>query len=766
MERYINNIIRYFILLFLLLLCVGCGKTSESGGGQAQGDMPGAEGSLLTASQWQNGFLETTSVHMTETQYYELRRSEIQNPDIDFEAQEKKEVSSYAWNGRYVLTSARGKEEERYFLSCQKSDLEWEKPMEILTDWQDRPHGYVMCLDVVGEDRIAVLYVEKSSSWSGDVFGYDLLMLNAEGEIQSILSVMEVYGELGITENMLGLGSWWCDGDGYQYLLPEKTRLAVIDPQGKVKLEKTCDMTEGELFAAGFHMPNGSMIFSKGSMSGGGTKLVWIEFPAGTEHILWDYTEMEMKQFTVTPEGVLYYTKGDALMAWNLQTGEEKMIYSFSGTGISPNSMFTGQTFYVTVSGENGLIFYDLETGKTRALADAPPEDEENIICGMVILSTHVRTCASIFSYEYDGKIIRCQDYSGSWDDKWMRFSAEVAAGNGPDLMVLPREEMVALQKIGALAPLDDFLKEEASKAMLSGMRKAGSVDGNLYGVASEQALAVLVTSDGLWPEDGWTVRDILDICGREEIQGLIYGYGSNPKDSLKILIGGMTGDNPFYDAERGESHFECEDFIRLLELCKQYGNTKGTTREEAVGLMAEGKYLAVLEWFPDIHSYIQSEELYGEGFHYVGFPEQEDGVGVYNSTYFVAVNQKAEDKEEIAAFLNYLLSDEAQSKVNMGYATRTVFENLFWYSEYNGEVHCMYRNTDGMTGELPMKEDGTSYIPDYLELIDHAGIEASDDVVWSIVEEETESFWDGKKSAEETAKIIDNRVQLYLDEQ
>ena len=33
------------------------------------------------------------------------------------------------------------------------------------------------------------------------------------------------------------------------------------------------------------------------------------------------------------------------------------------------------------------------------------------------------------------------------------------------------------------------------------------------------------------------------------------------------------------------------------------------------------------------------------------------------------------------------------------------------------------------------------------------------------IVEEETKPFFDGDKTAEEVAKIIDNRVQLYLDE-
>lgn len=767
MKLYLKHISTKIIMFSVLLLCAGCGKAPDGSDTQAQGDVISTQGSLLTASQWQNGFQVIESMTLTETPYYELRRSGIQSPDIDFSAQEKKAVSSYAWNGRYVLTSARGQGEERYFLSCQKSDLEWEKPVEILTDWQERPHGYAVCVDVVDEDRIAVLYVEKGSVWSGDVLGYDLVMLNAGGEIQSILSVSEAYGELGIAEDMLGLECWWCDGEGYQYLLLEKRRLVIIDPQGQFKMEKTCDVKEGERFNAGFHMPDGSMVFSKGSSTGGGTKLLWTEFPAGTEHILWEDQGAILKQFTVTPEGILYYTKGISLYAWNLQTGQETMLYPFMGTDIIPNSELTGQTCYVTVNGKNELVLYDLETGKASVFADSMPENEENIVCGMMNRSNHISACASVFSYDYGGKMIRCNIYSGDRDDRWMRLSAEVAVGNGPDLMVMTREEMMALQKIGALAPLDDLLTEETKDAMLSGLRRAGTVDGKLYGIASEQAIIVLVTSDALWPEDSWTIRDILDIYDRGEMQGIIYGY-NKPQHILRILIGGMTGDIPFCDMDKRESRFESEEFIRLLEICKQYGNTSGVTRDEAMDLLAQGKYLAIGEWYPSIVHYANSRERHREGFHYVGFPEQKDSIGVYNSTDFIVVNQKAEDREEIGAFLNYLLSDSAQVKVSMGYATRSVFENqdFFWYSEYNDEVHCLYKTSDGSIGELPMNADGTSCISDYLELIDHAGLEVFDDVVWNIVEEETESFWNGTKSAEEVARVIDNKVQLYLDEQ
>ena len=87
MKKYIWNFARYSILLLTLLLCAGCGKTSEGDRTLVQGDVQSTPGGLLTASQWQNGFRETASVTVTDTHYYELRRSELQSPDVDFDAQ-------------------------------------------------------------------------------------------------------------------------------------------------------------------------------------------------------------------------------------------------------------------------------------------------------------------------------------------------------------------------------------------------------------------------------------------------------------------------------------------------------------------------------------------------------------------------------------------------------------------------------------------------------------------------------------------------------
>lgn len=347
---------RQYILLFFILsfLCVSCGRTSveDTNGEDDRGG--------FAASQWLQGFKESTSVPAAETSFYEIRRSGFKVPDIGFSAEEKREIAAYAWDARYVLTSTRSQGEERYFLSRQKSDLEVDEPMEILTDWRDRPGGYAVCMDIIKEGMTAVLFVESAPNWQGEVLGYWLVMIGAEGEFLSAHPVTESYQKLETEGYVPGLGSWWCDAESYQYLVTDSTRLAVIDAKGKLLLEKECDQTFEEDLAAAFHMPDGSLVFSRSILAEGRTELVWMELPGA-----------------------------DVLMSWDLQTGERERLFSFSGTGITPGVVFgVGDTCYLTVGGEHELFLYALEQQKSMALTDIVTVNEDDILCVSLIGGT------------------------------------------------------------------------------------------------------------------------------------------------------------------------------------------------------------------------------------------------------------------------------------------------------------------------------------------------------------------------------------------
>ena len=66
----------------------------------------------------------------------------------------------------------------------------------------------------------------------------------------------------------------------------------------------------------------------------------------------------------------------------------------------------------------------------------------------------------------------------------------------------------------------------------------------------------------------------------------------------------------------------------------------------------------------------------------------------------------------------------------------------------------------------LDSKQDGSSYLEDYLEFIDACvpapvGTQEIED----IISEETEGYFAGEKDVDRTVEVIQRRVQLYLDE-
>ena len=764
------------VFMTAILSCAGCNGGSQAPDSEAvygmkdgvtegETDGSGAEKILLQSHQWQQGFLEKASMSSQEKTYHDMRRRDIQQPEMDFFYNERRDIAAYTWDARYVLTSARVQGGERYLLSRQTSDLTEGEQVEILNDWENGPHGYAVYLDIVKEDRIAVLFAESPSGWKGRITGYDLLMLDSEGGLLSVQSMTDAYQELGISMDM-GISGWWCDAEGYQYLLLDQgERLVIIGSQGKLERERNL-VPEEELFETAFHMPDGNLIFSKSVFSRGGTELIWMEFPGGTEHVLWECSGISMDQYTVTPEGILYYTGGGNLYSWDLRTGEKKLLFRFLGTDISPNSMF--QTCYLTVSGEHELILYIAEMGKSMALTDTPPETEDNITCAKLAGGNYVRARAAVFSREHEDAFIKfTSSYSfGDRGTEWIRLSAELAAGNGSDIMVVELEQMQALQAIGALEPLDGYLDEEIIGTMFSGIRESCYIDGKMYGIIPEGAVMTLATSYDLWPEDNWTIQDILEIADSNELEGLFYNSVGEASPGLNLLYFFHTasGKIPFCDMESGESHFESEEFQHLLEVCRRYGEKRGA-KDNILKQMAEGKILAVDQFFYDMSYYTEFRAEYDGLFHFVGYPEQAEGVGVFASNYYVVVNKKAKNKEVIAEFLNYLLSTEAQSTVDLSVVTSAALEDsVRYFEDTDGKLWCDIKTGRGWS-RVQMKEDGTSYMPDYIDFLNQCGVYQEADAILEIVEQEAEDYWNGSKSAEDVALIIDNRVQLYLDE-
>lgn len=110
--------------------------------------------------------------------------------------------------------------------------------------------------------------------------------------------------------------------------------------------------------------------------------------------------------------------------------------------------------------------------------------------------------------------------------------------------------------------------------------------------------------------------------------------------------------------------------------------------------------------------------------------------------------------------------------KTQQGLSASSVREDVIWESVHE-------KGTDSLTTfgpgcdlgngrykALEAKENGSSFLEEYVAAL--KGLEGQDsraEAVIDIVESEAELYFSGDRAAEQIAGIIQNRVQLYLDE-
>lgn len=145
-------------------------------------------------------------------------------------------------------------------------------------------------------------------------------------------------------------------------------------------------------------------------------------------------------------------------------------------------------------------------------LSEEPVERPEAIrIVSLEETSLRVKNCVSICSR-------RNPDYSYTYEecgekdraDFRMRIMAELAAGNGPDILYVSREDMELMQSQGLITDLRPLLSEDAVSRVLPGALELGSVEGILTGLASElSAWSILVGKDTC-SQNSWTLEDVL----------------------------------------------------------------------------------------------------------------------------------------------------------------------------------------------------------------------------------------------------------------
>lgn len=417
------------------------------------------------------------------------------------------------------------------------------------------------------------------------------------------------------------------------------------------------------------------------------------------------------------------------------------MSVTILGTGCSNNTSEEGKTT-TTESSANS------SESKTLAIIDFSPISSLNkiILDNYKIIHSDVDVIEqSITINEYD-----------SFQEKIL---TELASGNGPDIISLPNWYISTNYKLmqnDLLYDLNPLISKDIEFKLENYNDKilnAGVYNGKRYFIPVDYCFSYFYTYKAVLGDykidtTNWTWDDLLKIA-KEYCNG---GKGTSKyffNSKFNFWEYKYSDKSSYVDYNQKTSNFNSERFIKLLEtykelqpyICPYEEEQEAANYEDRLKLSA----LHTENYMGVVKNNTNTTKVFNEDPIYIPYPSF-DGDNSVNAfaTNVVAITSKCKYKEEAFDYIKIMMSKAIQDNENLN---APVMNSVF---------------TEHSKLFKPTSESSTS-ITNIFEKIN--GCTLGDGRVDEIIKAELPDFLNGKKTAEQTAKAIDEKVKSYLNQ-
>lgn len=375
----------------------------------------------------------------------------------------------------------------------------------------------------------------------------------------------------------------------------------------------------------------------------------------------------------------------------------------------------------------------------------------------------------------------------GDYEEPVQSFLVDLATGAEIDMVEFPPEETDKLMAKGIFADLYPFIDSDITlqrEDFYDNMLKAFEYDGKLYQSVSFVHLYGWVTRKSQLSEFGqWDFESFQSYI--EHNSGDNIFTDTSVEEILKQMI--MISSNELLDWDQKACHFETGTFEEILKLAKQYGsNSSQISLEDKVPALIENRLLFVETPLAIEDIYMYSEAL-GEDMTVVASPFAKHlGANLYSTMPQLGIIAKSSRSDGAWQFVRRFFTRQYQdisdddSFLQSGYtgfpvrkdcmenllqrftATEDYEKNGKWYTALKpNDYSISWDGYDIEVGPLGKSEEEL-----LRELLSNASWKQGiDSTIQDIIMEESKAYFDGEKDAEAVAKIIQNRVSIYMNE-
>lgn len=451
-------------------------------------------------------------------------------------------------------------------------------------------------------------------------------------------------------------------------------------------------------------------------------------------------------------DGTFLLTNSDGLSSYDLASGTVQTIASWRELGAQADAeqIFRTDGGYVLFSPNEAaltLVLWKAGAGSAKQVltlavaADCPVWYEFTQLFENFNLSQQ--------EYQIDYTIYSDSPYGDAEPMDVLR--TKIMAGQSPDLFAFYSDGNQAppLAPRAVCADLRELLPDVTDDSLLPGLFDLLTQDGALYELPLTVRVDTLIMPSNLIDSPGVTLED-LEIAREKMPSGWVPVDSWNTPENLFGLTAAFCIGR-FTDRENGTCNFETQEFINILDWCRNWGGDGSTPEAPEKTLMKLG-WISSLSWLAS-RGDIAKTWFDGAGYTYAGYP-----VGSGGSAYLVlaslGVSTSCQNLAGAKAFLAYCFSGKQESGLpaNM----EVLREELAQYkagnhTDWYGEVESISEADEAK----------------FLELLSSVTVlEGMDQALENILSEEADAYFAGAATAQQAAKIIQSRASLYLQEQ
>ncbi|MBQ8514350.1 MAG: extracellular solute-binding protein [Ruminococcus sp.] len=612
--------------------------------------------------------------------------------------------------------------------------------------------------------------------YDGYVYNYTLETISPEGEL---LSVVETGLSGGVEEdengNFIILAPFSIDETMGQIVRTDGTvaDIAGLDTDNLIDYEMAGD---GSIMLLGFK--GGDTVLRKWNAAE--ETFEEAALPKGNAHLFSGIIPgagEDTPFYLRTTEGLYVFT----------EDGRMTEIVNFLDAGLSGSSIIDmicteENVFMGILQDENGCSILGMLSPREEGEADPA----KILTLGTYGLYDDLSGAISEFNRtheDYRIEVINYQQYDDPDDPEGegkglVRFYEDIAAGKGPDIVCL-WDNYMNMAKSGALLDLyevmgtgDTFPKED----FLPNYLKANEIDGHLYWIQAEFTVETMfVNADMTQGKESWTVQEFVDICRELDAQGIEITQRQDRREFMNLVTDG----NKFIDFENGTCCFDDPSFLDALKFAEEMNvielpDFENMTQEESDAWYEEdaakcmnGERMHMGMWIvTSYQDFLMHEKMFGDQpCTMIGKPvldESRSGHYFGRINHIFAITSACSEPEAAWQFIHDQLNVEPKRVHGLSIVDDILKESLQYQME-----SININNIGGLNGvNIEYGSITQEEIDAFYQLIlSIEEVEEERSIIFDLYEDVMQGFYDGTKTAEETAEELQERVSLYLME-